>query len=242
MVELVTEGDRVLAITEHYRLEAQTDPARARALVRLLEAAYEEQVAIFEGAPAPSSLPLTVKVFRDEAAFRAGLSADGLGDVGEAGGYYEPSNETAYLYVQPTRYFTQVLLVHEAVHQIHGLVRTAPSLPFWYIEGIAEALSRHDWDGRCARLGVRPLLSQEDTPLDAREELAVGGPTLAGIVAGSTRPSRPVAQSVFRYLTREEGGPLAPSFMSFRRAVDRGAAPPDAFAAAFGSPAGHETA
>ncbi len=184
-VAVVDEGTRVVATTVHYRLEAEADAARASEWARLLEASYAQQITIFDGALTPASLPLRVKVFRDAASFRAGLSADGIGAVGEAGGYYEPSNETAYLAVQPTRYYTQVLLVHEAVHQIHDLTRAAPSLPFWYIEGIAEALSRHDWDGRCARLATRPLLSQEDTPLAARTELASGGPSLADVVSGA---------------------------------------------------------
>ena len=241
-VAVVDEGTRVVATTVHYRLEAEADAARASEWARLLEASYAQQITIFDGALTPASLPLRVKVFRDAASFRAGLSADGIGAVGEAGGYYEPSNETAYLAVQPTRYYTQVLLVHEAVHQIHDLTRAAPSLPFWYIEGIAEALSRHDWDGRCARLATRPLLSQEDTPLDARTELASGGPSLADVVSGAIVPSRPVAQTVFRYLMRAEGGPLAPAFVDFRRAVDRGTAPTDAFVAAFGAPTAQEAA
>ena len=241
-VAVVDEGTRVVATTEHYRLEAESDTARASEWAQLLEASYAQQITIFDGALTPASLPLRVKVFRDAASFRAGLSADGIGAVGEAGGYYEPSNETAYLSVQPTRYYTQVLLVHEAVHQIHDLTRAAPSLPFWYIEGIAESLSRHDWDGRCARLATRPLLSQEDTPLDARDELASGGPSLAEVVSGTVVPSRPVAQTVFRYLMRDDGGPLAPAFVEFRRAVDRGTAPTDAFVAAFGDPMAHEAA
>lgn len=239
-VEVREEGSRVIATTAHYRLEAEADAVRARDWVRLLEASFAQQSAIFEGAPA--SLPLRVKVFRDAASFRAGLSADGLGAVGEAGGYYEPSNETAYLFEQPTHYYTQVLLVHEAVHQIHDLTRSARSLPFWYVEGLAESLSRHDWDGRCASLAARPLLSQEDTPLDAQTELAAGGPALAEVVSGAVSPSRPVAQLVFRYLMREEGGPLAPAFLDFRRAVDRGTAAADAFTTSFGAATAQEAA
>jgi hypothetical protein len=241
-VAMREEGSRVIATTAHYQLEAEADVARASDWARLLEAAFTQQTLMFEGAPEPARLPLRVKVFRDAAAFRAGLSADGIASVGEAGGYYEPSNETAYLYVQPTRYYTQVLLVHEAVHQIHDLTRTASSLPFWYIEGIAEALSRHDWDGRCAHLAARPLLSQEDTPLDAQTELASGGPSLTEVVSGAVVPSRPLAQMVFRYLMRADGGPLAPAFLDFRRAVDRGTAAPDAFVSSFGAPTAQESA
>jgi hypothetical protein len=83
-VEVREEGSRVIATTAHYRLEAEADAVRARDWARLLEASFAQQSAIFEGVPA--RLPLTVKVFRDAASFRAGLSADGLGAVGEAGG------------------------------------------------------------------------------------------------------------------------------------------------------------
>lgn len=213
-------ADGFVVRTPHYELHAQLELARAEELARMLEAALSEYQAFF-GAERVATMRV-VKIFRDEAAFEAGLVADGLPMVDEAGGYYEPSNDTAYLYVQPTRYYTDVLTLHEAAHQLHHRSASASGFPFWYVEGIAEMLGRHDWDGRCVRLGVRPLLSQEDLSDDALSELTATGATLASIVETAPTTSRPLACEVLRYFGRE-GAPDEAAFRAFRLAVDGGA-------------------
>ncbi|MCB9596035.1 MAG: hypothetical protein H6719_25160 [Sandaracinaceae bacterium] len=231
-VDVSSAGGLTTARTARYEVEAQVDAAQAELFARMLEAAWTAQVDFFGGEPTPA-LPLRVRVFRDQAAFEAGLAEDGLGPVGDAGGYYEPSNATAYLFDQPTRYFTRMLVLHEATHQFHDAVRAAGTLPFWYVEGVAEAQSRHDWDGRCIRLGVVPLLTFEDAPAGALRTLEAGA-TLADVVDEALTPSRAIAWSIFRYL---EDGPNRAAFRRFRARVDDGAAIPDAFRDELGDPA-----
>jgi len=242
-VEVSGAGERLsAAITPHYSLLAQADIGRTEGFARMLEAAWEEYARFFGAEPELSAGErLRVRFFRDHAAYRAGLAADGLSGVSGSGGYYEPSTSTAYLFDQPTRYFTQTLLLHEAAHQFHGRSRDLSSdLPFWYREGVAEYLSRHDWDGRCVRLGVRPLVTQEDSPAQALAMLESGAISMANLVDQSTPASRPLAYSMFRYFSHVDSGALATIFRRFRTSVDNGGDPMAAFSESLGTPASHD--
>jgi hypothetical protein len=147
--------------TAHYQLYAEATQAQASEMGRLLEAAYEAFGAWFQAAPPlAAGERLQVKYYADQTSWAAALAADGIAAPSEAGGYYAPSTKTAYLFQQGNPYYSHVLLVHEATHQYHFLARTkGQALPFWYAEGHAEYLSRHDWDDHCIRLGVIPMLS-----------------------------------------------------------------------------------
>ncbi len=240
MIEQVAEAGLIVARSPHDEVRVQGSAETAVDYARTLEAAYPAFTAFF-GAEPRNAPPLVVKVFRDGAAFTAGLTADGLAAVGEAGGFFSPQTRTAYLHFQPTRYYSRVLLLHEATHQFHFLTRTANQQPAWYVEGLAEYLGRHDWDGRCVRLGVRPLLSQEDTPRAALAEVDPGV-TFTSVIDGAVAASRPVSQEVVRYLATVDSARLEPAFRAFRRAVDRGDAVGPAFSAALGAPASHDAA
>jgi hypothetical protein len=204
--------------TPHYRLYAEVAPDEAVEMGRLLEAAFPAFAAWFRAAP--SGGLLRVNVYANETAWEAGLGADGIVAPTEAGGYYSQSTKTAYLYAQANPYYTHVLLLHEATHQFHELSRTKGQvLPFWYAEGHAEYLSRHDWDGRCVRLGVIPLLSWEDLPAQALRASASPGIDVPALVSGASTPSREAAWALFRYL---DTGPRHDAFRAFRDAFDAG--------------------
>ena len=210
---VVATGSGFTATTAHYELYAETSNPEATDMARLLEAS----VAAFESwfarpAPLPSGQRMKVKYYKDLGAWTAGLAADGISAPADAGGYFAPSTKTAYLYAQGNPYYSHVLLVHEATHQFHHLARIqGPALPFWYMEGHAEYLSRHDWDGSCVRLGVTSLLSWEDLPSKAAT------PDVAAIVSGSSTPSRADAWALFRWL---DTGPLKAKFRDYRDALD----------------------
>jgi hypothetical protein len=211
-------GPGLEVTTTHYDLYAETTAADATDMARLLEASGAAFASWFER-PQPASR-LRVKYFANETAFTAGLAADGISLSGEAGGYYAPSTETAYLYKQGNPYYSHVLLVHEATHQFHYLTRLkVASPPFWYVEGHAEYLSRHDWDGQCVRLGVMSLLSWEDLPAQA---LAEGTIDVASIIDGSTTGTRADAWAIFRYL---DTGSFRSAFASYRDAFDANTSP-----------------
>ena len=204
---------------------------------RLLEAAYGAFGAWFQATPPlAAGERLQVKYYADQTSWAAGLAANGVAAPSEAGGYYAPSTKTAYLFQQGNPYYSHVLLVHEATHQYHFLSRTkGQALPFWYAEGHAEYLSRHDWDDRCIRLGVIPMLSWEDMSAQALAEAKPPAVDVAALVAGTAPPDRPAAWAIFRYL---DTGTQHDAFKLFRDAFDADLTDPaHSFAALVGAPA-----
>ncbi len=207
-------GAGFLATTTHYALYDEVSSADATEVARLLEASFGAFASWFERpSPLGPNEKLSVKLYKDQQAWATGLQADGITPPQGAGGYYSPTTKAAYLYKQGNPYYSHVLAVHEATHQYHYLSRVKiNSLPFWYVEGVAEYLSRHDWDGSCVRLGVGSLLSWEDLPAK------VTGPIdVAGILGGSVTPSRAESWAIVRYL---DTGTLKKPFGTWRDAYD----------------------
>ena len=213
-VTVTDAGTAWTVSTEHYRLSiAGFDEDEARNLGTLAELAWSGLSAAFGGDVAG---PLEVFVAADQAGFEAQLAADGISGLEGAGGYYDPNSRRAYLFRQPTAYYSRVLLLHEIVHQYQDGREGIGGLPGWYVEGLAEAFSRHHWDGECLQLRVRPLLSWEDAAAAALAELDTTPPDLAAVLAGGA-VSRPVAQELVRLLA---GDPeLAPRFTTWRDQV-----------------------
>lgn len=229
---VVATGAGITATTAHYELYAELTTEKAGALARLLEASGAAFASWFERpVPTPDGGRMKVKLFADRTAWLAAMAADGISAPADStSGYFAPSTKTAYLYEQANPYYTQVLLVHEAAHQFHRLSRLeVPSPPFWYVEGLAEYLSRHDWDGQCVRLGVTSLLSWEDLPAKAAAAAPID---VAGIVDGSTSATRAASWAIFRYL---DTGPLRAKFKAYRDAFDASGSP--SFASVVSDPA-----
>lgn len=218
--------------TDHYVLHISGfDEDEARNLGALAETAWAG-LARFFGAEIPG--PLSVFVAADQAEFEAALAEAGIGELEGAGGYYDPNGDRAYLYRQPTAYYSRVLLLHEIVHQYQAHAEDTAGQPGWYIEGLAEALGRHHWDGACLQLRVRPLLSWEDMAAQARDELDAGEPDLQSVLTGGSA-SRALSQELLRLLSTDPD--LAPAFAGWRAEVASGAiaaADLDAFEAAMG--------
>lgn len=220
-VTLVASGAGYLASTAHYRLQIDGfDEDETRNLATLAELAWTGFGSFF-GAEAAG--PLDVLVSADQASFEAALAADGIGEIDGAGGYYDPGSGRAYLFRQPTAYYSRVLLLHEMTHQYQDQTSFTSGLPFWYVEGLAEALSRHHWDGSCLQLRVRPLLSWEDGAAGAAAALE-GGATVSTLLSGESS-SRPLAQELVRLLSGDPD--LAEGFAAWRQAVAEGADPAD---------------
>lgn len=210
-----------LATTDHYVLEISGfDEEESENLAALAETSWEAFGAFFGVAPDERR---EVLIAADEAGMNAELSADGISELEGAGGYYDPIGGRAYLYRQPTAYYSRVLLLHELAHQYQDATSYTSGLPFWYVEGVAEALGRHHWDGACLELRVRPLLSWEDAAASARAELELEL-DLAAILSGGT-VSRPLAQEIVRLLSSEPV--YAAAFADWREAVAGGASPTD---------------
>lgn len=224
-------------LTRHYHFTAVTTRSEFDALAAVLEPAWDAFATALGAAPALAQDEwLRVYYFQDEPAWRAKVLTD-CGHCPKAGGYYFPPTKTAYLYRQPTVYFTRVLLIHELLHQFHFLARTQNRKPTadWYTEGLAEHLSHHFWDGERLVLSVVPLASFEDYATQARAKVATETFDLAAIVEGRVASTRPEQWALVRYLATREDAGARDAWTRLRRAMDDGAAAGAAFTRAIGS-------
>jgi len=223
----------------HYDLHYEGARVDAEEAGRVLEAAWRGFRAFFGSEPKlKAEERLRVRFFVSRAGWAAGLRADGATPPERAGGYYWPATKTAYLYRQPTQYFTRTLLVHEAGHQFHFLARTHNRSPSaaWYTEGLVEYLSWHRWDGKRLELGVLPGVSLKDYPQVALKDIEAGAFDLAAFVAGKRPAKRPIAWALVRYLATGKAGKPLPGFEALRRKMDRGAQAASTFKRVFGRP------
>ena len=82
-------------------------------------------------------------------------------------GYARPNE--LWVYDKPSDYYRRHLVLHEGTHAImHALLGGAG--PPWYMEGIAELLGTHHWDGKRLELAYFPK-SREETPEWGRVKL-----------------------------------------------------------------------
>ncbi len=176
------DGDWVR--TPHYALLSPSEAIDKQELGRMMEQFYDQATAYF-GAEPEGDERLVGKIFADDASYRAGLAADGIGSgAGGSGGYFDPGTRTFYLFVQPSRHYTRMLTLHEATHQMQRLAGDC-SNPGWWTEGEAEHLGMHTWDGETLQLVSQPLISLEDHPRSALEAFQRKGRDVGPIVAGS---------------------------------------------------------
>jgi hypothetical protein len=232
-------GARFLVTTDHYDIVAEVDDSdRATELGRIAEASWAAFADYYGKTPQLAmDERLSVDLFATQQGWSDALAANNI-PVPGAGGIYWTGTKTAYLFRQPTRYFTDMLFVHEMSHQFHFLSRTGNTTrPGWYIEGMAEYLSRHDWDGQCLRLGRLPLLTQEDYPAIAVADFTNSGLNLAALVDDLQPVERPVDLMVFRYFERAMNDAYHAQWAKFRDLVDTGADPLATFNTVVGDPA-----
>lgn len=201
---------------EHYSLYSETSQEEAEIMSKMIESSFSAMEEWFHSSP-PSTTQLVVEVYQTETAWANAIAFDGLDIPYGAGGYYHPTTQKAYLYVQPTRYYTRQLLIHEVIHQFHDLIRTSDrALPGWYVEGIAEYMSMYDWDGSCIQLGRLPLITQEDMPQRALQESSTL--SLREHFQENDSVSRPLEWAMFRYFDIHH----AEQWDDFRYEMDEG--------------------
>lgn len=189
--------------TEHYDLYAEAadgvDAVDAGDIGRMLEQFHALAAVAFGRAPEGR---LRVELYADKSGFDRALKADDQGSV-DAGGYYAPETKKAYLYVQPSEYYTRQLILHECTHQFHFLSSTRNKAPKaeWYIEGLAEYYGMHTWDGHTLKLGATPVMTLEDYPKRAAEhfEKDFHGDFRA-VVTGTVKTHWPTSWAVVHFL------------------------------------------
>lgn len=208
--------------TEHYDLRVET--LDADEVGRLLEALHRHLAAFFGRAPQEK---LRVEIYASRQRFQAALQADRQRPV-EAGGYYAPGTKKAYLWVQPSDYYTRQLLLHECTHQFHFLVAAAnrsPKLDL-YTEGLAEYFGMHNWDGQELKVGAVPTLSLEDYPRKALDHFQnTHQRDLQGMLTGQRASARPEAWGLVHFLINVH--PAA--FRAWAARLDQQTPPADAW-------------
>ncbi|MFA6133743.1 MAG: hypothetical protein WC869_06975 [Phycisphaerae bacterium] len=170
--------------TEHYDL--YVEGLDAAEVGNMLEQLHAQLTRYFGSAPS-GRLPLALYATREK--WAAALQADGQA-VLYAGGYYAPATRKAYVWVQPSAYFTRHVLLHEATHQFHWLTSTGNQFPStnWYTEGLAEYFAMHNWDGRRLQTGVIPAITLEDYPAKALWKFEAAGSDLGAMLPRAGRP------------------------------------------------------
>jgi hypothetical protein len=213
--------------TEHYELHVEGD-LDAVDLGNLLEQLHATLTAYFGEAPGDR---LRIEMLRDETRFKQALADAGEPDQ-DGGGYYSPAAKTAWLFIQPSEYFTRHLLLHEATHQFHYLLATGNDAPSaeWYREGLADYMGLHTWDGKQLHVGCVPLVSLEDFPAQAAEEFIAAEWALPEIVAGKKEIGRGAGWMLVHFLINRDYG----TFGNLAARLDRREDPQQAFAETFG--------
>jgi hypothetical protein len=182
--------------TAHYDLVAEAGDAKD--IGAMLEALYGHLSRYFGRAPRER---LRVEFYATFDGFAAALRRDRQPEI-KAGGYYSPVTKTAYLFAQPSEYYTRQLILHEATHQFHYLAATGNRSvsPFWYAEGLAEYFGMHNWDGSELRVCVVPALSLEDYPARALTQLTALKDDAQGIGTAAVPVERPLAWALVSFL------------------------------------------
>ena len=133
---------------------------------------------------------LAVGIYATQARWAAALQADRQYVPPGAGGYYAPYTKKAYMWLQPSAYFTRQVLLHECTHQFHWLVATGNLAPsaLWYTEGLAEYFGMHNWDGKVLQTCVIPAVTLEDYPATAMKNFEAEGTDLQQLFTYAGRP------------------------------------------------------
>ncbi|MCG3135375.1 MAG: hypothetical protein HMLKMBBP_03001 [Planctomycetes bacterium] len=216
------------AASEHYEIEWAGEQADADEAAKVLERAWPLYAEFFGAAPKlPPGRRLRIEFHADADRMSAAIRArGGTPPPPGPGGYYCPVSETAFLFRQPSRWYTRALLIHEAAHQFHWLAnagaknRKGPPVSWWG-EGVVEHLAHHTWDGETLRLGVVPLATLEDYPAKAAAAAGAAGFSWEKIPEGGDRP---VQMHLVRWLATGDGGKPVRGFDALRAQLDRGEA------------------
>jgi hypothetical protein len=212
--------------TVHYDLHVEHLDAQETG--RMLEQLYLHLTHFFGKAP---SVRLSLCVMSTQPRWAAALRRDHL-SAPDAGGFYSADTHKAYLYIQPSDYFTRQLILHEAVHQFHRLAIAGSdrALPAWYVEGLAEYFGMHNWDGNSLKTGVVPAATLEDYPAKALKQLDKVKGDLEAVISGRSNCDRPLAWALVHFLMGRD----PKKFRELSARLDRGEAPLEAWQGVYG--------
>jgi len=225
---LTDEARSTDVTTEHYSLHVEN--LDAGDVGHMLDDFYRQMTGFCGKAPPAGKL--RVEIYSTKERFHAALDADKQPLV-DAGGYYSPGTRKAYLWIQPSQYFTRQLILHEATHQFHYLALTRNQGPAakWYTEGLAEYYGMHNWDGVHLTLCTVPPITLEDYPASAIDHFKNKlHSDLSGMITGQVVAERPESWALIHFLADE----YPKQFSQLRVKLDHQMDPAAAWRAAFG--------
>jgi len=164
------EGAREVE-TKHYAVRVHTNDAFTGDYAAMAEAAFEGFAAELGRKPRTRrGKPVRLHVYADKADWTAGLTQaqvfpppffDFL--------YHAHERRMVLVYGDPSAYFTRQKFIEGAFQNFHYLCKAKNAdLEYeWYVTGLADALSEHDWDGETLQLGARRLLWGENRAASA---------------------------------------------------------------------------
>lgn len=142
-------------VSRHYALKTDYTPQRARFYLTLLEMAYPHYVALLGREPPGIDTKRMAVVYASSAErLRQALASDGLQWDFRGGGITFEGCRCAYQYPSGSlRYHQRYILLHECTHLYQMcLTGTTLNTPWWFYEGIAEALASLVYEEKKRRL------------------------------------------------------------------------------------------
>jgi hypothetical protein len=144
-------------VSRHYALKTDFPAARARHYLTLLELAFPHYVELF-GRPLRGLDRKRMAVVYGSSArqLARALASDGIRWNFAGGGITYEGFNAAYQYPSGgLQYHLRYILLHECAHLYQTCLNgTVFNMPWWYYEGVADAVSNHVWEQARQRLTV----------------------------------------------------------------------------------------
>lgn len=226
------EAPGVLHTSTHYELTTYGDitPDDAAELLRLAEQLhgllgkhFRAQPVLRRGQPR-----LQIQMWTTRDAFRTHALADGVPErLVQSGGVYWTGTRRAYFFRQPSPYATRHLWLHELTHQFHYhavLNNGTPSIPSWYMEGIAEYFAYHNWDGTTLECGRSDVVCLEQRIPELRRKAQAGAFDPLAVLDGTVPSDYGTAWALVHYFLKGADPGTQKWFRSLEPKIWNGAA------------------
>lgn len=163
--------------TPHYDITLAGTPLEALELGKLLEQAWPALADTLKAEPKlKDEKRLDFRVYANKEDWKKATLDDGQSMPSSAEtAWFSPYTRVLYTFRQPGDVFTRMIVIYGAVLQFHGMCKEKNTEleAVWYVQGLAQALSVHFWDGEKLDLAVKPKLCAIDYP--GRALAALGG-------------------------------------------------------------------
>ncbi len=180
-------------VSRHYALQTDYDAGKARHLLTMLELAYPHYVELFgREIPGIERMRMAVIYGSSTASLTRALGADGIEwNFGGGGITYEGFNAAFNYPSGSLQYHQHYIMLHECAHLYQMCLNgTVMNTPYWYYEGVADAVAHHVWEESAQRLTMavmdKPTVNNwyDDGMERLKKSPFTAGDILAGRVVG----------------------------------------------------------